>query len=254
MIKIEFLAQDASIQPALFQKAANNNRPLLVALHTWSFDMYNQVEFLSDRAKKDDWNLLLPNYRGANKATNPDHLNACGSKAAISDIILATEYAVSSFDLNNKEIYLFGGSGGGHAALLATAYKPELWNTVISYVPIVDLRKWHAYCKTRGLEFYKDIEACIGQCTPDNHIYEERSPISYLDRISKVNRLKIFAGKFDTIVDISQSLDFFNEMQLKHPTANIFLEIFEGGHFVNYDSVINYLNDKGLVGMLDLSQ
>ena len=74
-----------------------------------------------------------------------------------------------------KEIYLFGGSGGGHAALLATAYKPELWNTVISYVPIVDIRKWHAECKSRGLEFYKDIEACIGECTPDNYLYFVKS-------------------------------------------------------------------------------
>ena len=71
-----------------------------------------------------------------------------------------------------KEI---GGSGGGHAALLATAYKPELWNTVISYVPIVDIRKWHAECKSRGLEFYKDIEACIGECTPDNYLYFVKS-------------------------------------------------------------------------------
>ena len=153
-----------------------------------------------------------------------------------------------------KEIYLFGGSGGGHAALLATAYKPELWNTVISYVPIVDIRKWHAECKSRGLEFYKDIEACIGECTPDNYLYEERSPITYLDKISQVNRLKIYAGKFDNIVDISQSLTFYYEMQQKYPSANIFLEVFEGGHFVNYDAVIAYFNDKGLSGMLDLSQ
>ena len=97
------------------------------------------------------------------------------SKAAISDIILATEYVISKFDIANKEIYLFGGSGGGHAALLATAYKPELWNTVISYVPIVDIRKWHAECKSRGLEFYKDIEACIGECTPDNYLYFVKS-------------------------------------------------------------------------------
>lgn len=153
-----------------------------------------------------------------------------------------------------KEIYLFGGSGGGHAALLATAYKPELWNTVISYVPIVDIRKWHAECKSRGLEFYKDIEACIGECTPDNYLYEERSPITYLDKISQVNRLKIYAGKFDNIVDISQSLTFYYEIQQKYPSANIFLEVFEGGHFVNYDAIIAYFNDKGLSGMLDLSQ
>ena len=216
--------------------------------------MYNQVEFLSDRAKREDWNLLLPNYRGANKAINPECHKACGSKAAISDIILATEYAIAKFDIATKEIYLFGGSGGGHAALLATAYKPELWNTVISYVPIVDIRKWHAECKSRGLEFYKDIEACIGECTPDNYLYEERSPITYLDKISQVNRLKIYAGKFDNIVDISQSLTFYYEMLQKYPSANIFLEVFEGGHFVNYDAVIAYFNDKGLSGMLDLSQ
>ena len=43
-------------------------------------------------------------------------------------------------------------------------------------------------------------------------------------------------------------------MQQKYPSANIFLEVFEGGHFVNYDAIIDYFNDKGLSGMLDLSQ
>ena len=254
MEKITFTARDLSTQPALFHKACHPNRPLLVALHTWSFDMYNQKEFLLDRAIKKDWNLLLPNYRGANKAENPEHKNACGSIAAISDIVLATKHTLNEYAVDKKQVYLFGGSGGGHAALLATAYDPLLWNTVISYVPIVDLRAWHIECKEAGLDFFKDLEACLGQCTPDNTAYEKRSPINYVDNIAKVNRLKIFAGKFDNIVSVNQSLSFYNKLQAAYPNANVFLEVFEGGHFVNYDTVINYFEDKGLIGMLDLSQ
>ena len=35
---------DGSLEPALFHEAAGTKRPLLVGLHTWSHDRFNQVE------------------------------------------------------------------------------------------------------------------------------------------------------------------------------------------------------------------
>ena len=37
-------------------------------------------------------------------------------------------------------------------------------------------------------------------------------------------------GKDDPVVPVSHSIDFFNEMQTKYPTAKVFLDVFDGGH------------------------
>lgn len=151
-------------------------------------------------------------------------------------------------------LYLFGGSGGGHAALLTVAASPQLWNTAIAYVPIVDLANWYGFCRDHNPDFCKDMDACLGGFSDKNTEYSRRSPVAYIDDIAKANRLKIFAGKFDTIVNFDQILDFYCKLNSKHPAANVFLEVFEGDHFVNYGAVLDYFENKGLTGFTDLTK
>ena len=60
---------DGTMQPSLFY-FAGEGKPLVIGLHTWSFDRYNQVEAMLPYAEKYGWNLLLPDFRGKNKAEN----------------------------------------------------------------------------------------------------------------------------------------------------------------------------------------
>ena len=58
---------DSSMQPSLFYKSeTSEKRPLLVGLHTWSHDRYNQINNMLPYAQKYDFNLLLPEFRGDN--------------------------------------------------------------------------------------------------------------------------------------------------------------------------------------------
>ena len=58
---------DGTLQPSLFYKSTSaQKRPLLVGLHTWSFDRFNQIHNMLPMAEKYDFNLLLPEFRGAN--------------------------------------------------------------------------------------------------------------------------------------------------------------------------------------------
>ena len=55
---------DGTMQPSLFYKSASKEkRPLLVGLHTWSFDRFNQIANMLPVAEKYDFNLLLPEFR-----------------------------------------------------------------------------------------------------------------------------------------------------------------------------------------------
>ena len=237
---------DQTLQPSLFYEASGESRPLFTALHTWSYDRFSQVDRMLPFAKKYDLNLLIPEFRGCNKRHNPDCFNACASELARRDIKDAIEYIIKTRDVDSDNIFLYGASGGGHMALMMAAYCPEIFAAIAAVVPISNLRKW--YDDNAG--YRDDIAACCG-----NNIAEmmKRSPISYTKSIAKAN-LKIFHGKYDTCVSVEQSLSLYNKIMSESPDARVFLDIFDGGHETDMESVMHWImsqyNKKGLSEVL----
>ena len=84
---------DGTTQPCYFwapEAAKTNAVPLIVGLHTWSFDYTatSHYKTVLDYAKKRGWAMVGPNFRGPNK-TPP----ACGGEPAVQDIVDAVNYA-----------------------------------------------------------------------------------------------------------------------------------------------------------------
>ena len=110
---------DDTMQPSLFYRSEKPGRlPLLVGLHTWSFDRFNQTENMLPLAKKYGFRLLLPEFRGSNLDTNPYCHFACGPEYAKQDIQDAIDYVLETYEVARENIFLLGLSGGGHMALL----------------------------------------------------------------------------------------------------------------------------------------
>ena len=220
---------DHTEQPSLFY-FAGENMPLIVGLHTWSHGRDNQIKNMLPYAEKYGWNLLLPEFRGANLKSNPYCRQACGSQLAIQDILDSIEYVSERYKFDREKIFLLGLSGGGHMALMTAASAPELFCAVGAFVPITDMLAWHEY----STSYRPHIEACLGGSPEEvgEKIYMDRSPISYINELSKVN-LKIFHGKFDTVVPVMQSITLFNCICEKYPDSRVFLDIFDGGHEID---------------------
>ncbi|MBR2635225.1 MAG: prolyl oligopeptidase family serine peptidase [Clostridia bacterium] len=217
---------DGTLQPSLFYgSASEEKRPLLVGLHTWSFDRFNQVKNMLPFAEKNDFNLLLPNFRGNNKRKNPDCVKACGSEFAKQDIQDAIDYVIENENVDRENVFLLGSSGGGHMALLMAGKCPEYFKAIGAFVPITDLNAWYDVCGS----YQKHIAAC---CEDSREEMAKRSPITYLDTIAKAN-VKIFHGKFDPVVPVGQSISFFQEMMAKYPRSTVYLDIFDGGHHLD---------------------
>lgn len=214
---------DGSEQPSLFFKNDKpGKRPLLVGLHTWSFDRFNQVENLVPVAERNGFSLLLPEFRGPNLKTNPECKNACGSEAASCDIIDAIKYVIENEDADAENVFLLGCSGGGHMALLTAGRYPEIFKAVGAFVPITDLEKW-----TGENDYYKEhVYTC---CSESREEMIKRSPIAYIDGLAKSN-VKIFHGKYDCVVPVSQSISFYGMLNEKYPESHVFLDVFDGGH------------------------
>ncbi len=135
---------DNSRQPAMIQAADEAGpRPLLVALHTWGGDHTQVARLLfPGLCAERKWHLIFPAFRGPNW-----HREACGSDMVVSDIEDALAYALERFDVDRSKVYLAGGSGGGHAALLMAGRRPDLWSAVSAWCPITNLQDWYRECR-----------------------------------------------------------------------------------------------------------
>ena len=225
---------DGTMQPSLFYKSdSKEKRPLLIGLHTWSYDRFNQIDNMLPVAEKYDFNLLLPEFRGRNLNSNLNCTLACGSEYAKQDIKDAIDYLLENEEVDADNIFLLGLSGGGHMALLMAGMCPEYFKAIGAYVPITDLAKW----AEENTSYRQHILACCGN---NKEEMLKRSPISFLDVIAKSN-LKIFHGKHDPVVPVSHSIRLYNALIEKYPDASVYLDIFDGGHEIDINTAVYWL-------------
>jgi len=172
---------DGSEQPALFYVPdVTGERPLLVALHTWSDDYRQKMSVpYAQWCIEKGWVFIHPSFRGPNK--NPE---ATGSEWVVHDILDAVSFAKQRGKVDTTRIYLVGASGGGYTALLMDGRAPDVWAGVSAWVPITDLVQWYLDCKKSGRRYADDVVASVGGIpTEDPQAKteaEKRSPLTYL--------------------------------------------------------------------------
>ena len=188
--KIEYLSKfDHTLQPAMCQPASGTEpRPLMVALHTWSFSYDADCTLYAELAEKYNWHMIFPHFRGPN--WNPE---GCGSDLVVSDLEYAVAYMCGNYNVDPAKIYLVGGSGGGHCSLLLAARRPDLWSAVSAWCPISDIARWHRESTERKNAYAGHIEKACGGA-PDSseqalHEARLRSPLTWLP--NAVNRVTV---------------------------------------------------------------
>lgn len=219
---------DGQREPSLFAPSEQaGEAPLLVGLHTWSMDRFNQQALLP-LCQQRRWHLLLPEFRGPNLADNPRATEACASELARQDIVDAVNHVREHYKVS-RHIFLLGASGGGHMALMMAGYAPELWTAVSVWCPITDLRKW----RLQNPNYRPHIEACCGGVPQGDPAvaeqYAKRSPLAHIDQIARAT-VFIHHGKNDPSVPCAHTLELYQKLYDAHPQARVYCEIFLGGH------------------------
>lgn len=206
---------DRSLQPAYICRAeGETSRPLLVALHTWSYSCEADCSVFYDLCKERNWNMIFPDFRGPN--CTPE---ACGSDLVVSDLEDAVEYMCSECSADRSAVYLVGGSGGGHCALLLAGRRPDLWTAVSSWCPISDIALWHQQSKLRNSGYAEHIEsACGGDPAESETALREarlRSPLTWLKNAAGRLPVDISTGIHDGhtgSVPVGQAIRAFNTL------------------------------------------
>ncbi len=206
---------DGSSQPAAFYHSGTAGaKPLLVALHTWSYDFDQEMSIpYAAWCKAHDWILVAPSFRGPNHGPE-----ATGSELAVQDVLDAVTAAEARAPVDATRLYLVGVSGGGHMALLMAGRAPERWTAVSAWAPIADLAAWHAECRAAGRPYARDLERSCGGAPGDSPAvdaqYRARSPLTHLHRGIRTP-IDINAGILDGhtgSVPVSHALHAYNAL------------------------------------------
>lgn len=240
---------DGSREPSLFFLPENNQPdagfPLLVGLHTWSHDRFNQVDRMLPFCMERGWALLLPEFRGPNLTSNPRCRLAAGSILAGQDVFDAVQMVLSKFPIDRSKLFLLGGSGGGMMALLLAGRKPDFFSAVSAWCPITDLERWHV----ENQAYLPHVEACCGGAPSDSNReeYNVRSAIFHAETLRRV-RLCIHHGRHDPVVPYTHSLRIAQKIGFDK-APDFFFELFDGGHELRYSRAFNWFdsfqtNDK----------
>lgn len=180
--KITYISKfDGTPQPAMCQAAGSVSeaRPLLVALHTWSFTYEADCSDYAALCARNDWHMIFPHFRGPNW-----HPDACGSDLVVSDLEDAVAFMCEHHRVDPRRIYLVGGSGGGHCGLLMAGRRPDLWSAVSVWCPISDLALWCRQSRERNNSYADNIIRSCGGDPEDSAAARRearlRSPLTWL--------------------------------------------------------------------------
>lgn len=230
-------------------------QPLVIQLHSWSYpaDSLKTIG-LDIEAQSKNYNYIFPNFRGVN-----NHIKACCSQFVLSDIDEAIDWAIKNMNVDKKQIYLIGYSGGGYATLAMYMKSRHKIRAFSAWVPISNIVAWYGESLNRKNKYSSEILKCLGTAeTLDTAKAKERSPLFWNTPIKKRKKstLQIFAGIHDghgynMPVPISQSVIFYNkiltDMGEKDPAkyaSNEDLKIMLNTQFFPQNTTKSYIGDK----------
>lgn len=197
-----------------YKSTAKKRMPLVVQLHSWSYPADSlKTSGLDTETISKNYNYLFPNFRGVN-----NQIKACCSNFVISDIDEAIDWAIKNMNVDRKQIYIVGYSGGGYATLAMYMKSRHEIKAFSAWVPIADIGSWYRESVERKNKYSAEIIKCTTETGSfDTLKARDRSPQFWKTPVKKRSKstIQIFAGIHDGYtgpVPISQSVGFYNKL------------------------------------------
>jgi dienelactone hydrolase len=177
-------------------ESITGNTGLMLVLHGWGGNRHQYREMMLDFSERYNVICMAPEYRdsgwdaskegtGMRQPYDFSHLQVMDALAAFRAVSL--EYPGG----NARRAFVWGGSQGGHIAMLATAFAPHTFAVTVDACGIVYPDPAKERWKKAGLS------------KEDQSEWEIRDARLFVDRIR--NKVFLFHGDADEAVDIEQS-------------------------------------------------
>ncbi len=138
--------------------------------------------------------VIAPNYRGSTgygKEFQQANLFDMGG-GDLQDVLAAADWIKQTGYVDPKKLILMGGSYGGYMTMMGVTKAPEVWAAGVPIVPFVN---WFTEIENEDPVLQQSDLATMGDLVKNKALYEDRSPINFIDRVKAP--LLLLAGGHD---------------------------------------------------------
>jgi len=161
----------------------NPEHPAIVYVHggptAQTMNTFNRfVQYMANQG----YIVIAPNYRGSTgygKDFQQANLFDMGG-GDLQDVLAAADFIKQTGYVDPKKLILMGGSYGGYLTMMGVTKAPDVWAAGIPIVPFVN---WFTEIQNEDPVLQQSDLATMGDRVKNKALYEDRSPINFVDRI-----------------------------------------------------------------------
>jgi dipeptidyl aminopeptidase/acylaminoacyl peptidase len=166
-----------------FNLPRNGEHPAIVYVHggptAQTLNTFNRfVQYMANQG----YLVIAPNYRGSTgygKEFQQANLFDMGG-GDLQDVLAAADWIKQTGYVDSKKLILMGGSYGGYMTMMGVTKAPETWAAGVPIVPFVN---WFTEIQNEDPVLQQSDLATMGDLEKNRALYEDRSPINFVDRI-----------------------------------------------------------------------
>jgi dipeptidyl aminopeptidase/acylaminoacyl peptidase len=161
----------------------NGEHPAIVYVHggptAQTMNTFNRfVQYMANQG----YIVIAPNYRGSTgygKEFQQANLFDMGG-GDLQDVLSAADFIKQTGYVDPKKLILMGGSYGGYLTMMGVTKAPEVWAAGVPIVPFVN---WFTEIQNEDPVLQQSDLATMGDLVKNKALYEDRSPINFVDKI-----------------------------------------------------------------------
>jgi len=161
----------------------NGEHPAIVYVHggptSQTTNTFNRfVQYMANQG----YIVIAPNYRGSTgygKEFQQANLFDMGG-GDLQDVLAAADWIKQTGYVDPKKLILMGASYGGYMTMMGVTKAPDLWAAGVPIVPFVN---WFTEIQNEDPVLQQSDLATMGDLEKNKALYEDRSPINFVDQI-----------------------------------------------------------------------
>ena len=220
-----------------FNMARNGQNAAIVYIHGGpTSQTMNSFNRFVQYAANQGYMVLAPNYRGSTgygKEFQQANLFDMGG-GDLQDVLAGVDWIKQTGHLNPKKIAVMGGSYGGYLSMMSVTKAPEVWAAGVPIVPFVN---WFTEIENEDPVLQQSDLATMGDVVKNKALYEDRSPINFVDRIKAP--LLLLAGGHDPRCPKSETQQVVDAIKKRGGTVDYKIYENEGHGFARVENQID---------------
>jgi dipeptidyl aminopeptidase/acylaminoacyl peptidase len=215
----------------------NGQHPAIVFVHGGpTSQTVNLFSRFIQHAANEGYIVIAPNYRGSTgygKEFQQANLFDMGG-GDLQDVLSAAEWIKQTGYVDPKKLILMGGSYGGYLTMMGVTKAPEVWAAGVPIVPFVN---WFTEIENEDPVLQQSDMATMGDPTKNKALFEERSPINYIDQVKAP--LLLLAGGHDPRCPNSETMQVVDAIKKRGGSVDYKIYANEGHGFARVENQID---------------